>query len=84
MRIRCRGDLFTEPLPSNDNLVWLHYFGFQATYYIQMLLDSVFCVRSLSCIYYTYMCCERKVGDLFFPELLVPHSCAGGETESTW
>jgi hypothetical protein len=29
--IRCRGNLFTEPLPSNKRLFWLHYSGFRAS-----------------------------------------------------
>jgi hypothetical protein len=26
-----RGNMFVEPLPSDVRLVWLHYFGFQAS-----------------------------------------------------
>jgi hypothetical protein len=29
--IRCRGNLFTESLPSNERLLWLRYSGFQAS-----------------------------------------------------
>jgi hypothetical protein len=29
--IPCRGNLFTESLPSNERLLWLHYSGFQAS-----------------------------------------------------
>jgi hypothetical protein len=31
MHIRFRGNVFTEPLPSNRRLLWLNYFGFQAS-----------------------------------------------------
>jgi hypothetical protein len=31
LRNRCRGKLFTESLPSNENLLWLCYSGFQAS-----------------------------------------------------
>jgi hypothetical protein len=31
LRIRCSGNVFTEPLPSNISLLWLHYSGFQAS-----------------------------------------------------
>jgi hypothetical protein len=29
LRIRCRGNLFTESLPSNERLLWLRYSDFQ-------------------------------------------------------
>jgi hypothetical protein len=29
--IRCRGNMFTESLPSNERLFWLHYCGFRAS-----------------------------------------------------
>jgi hypothetical protein len=31
LRIRCSGNVFTKPLPSNRRLFWLHYSGFQAS-----------------------------------------------------
>jgi hypothetical protein len=31
LRIRCSGNVFTEPLPSNERLLWLHYSGLQAS-----------------------------------------------------
>jgi hypothetical protein len=31
LRIRCRGNVFTKSLPSNECLLWLHYSGFQAS-----------------------------------------------------
>jgi hypothetical protein len=31
LRIRCRGNLFAEPLPTNGSLLWLHYFGLQVS-----------------------------------------------------
>jgi hypothetical protein len=31
LRIRCRGNLFTETLPSSGCLLWLHYSGLQAS-----------------------------------------------------
>jgi hypothetical protein len=31
LRIRCSGNMFTESLPSNERLFWLHYFGFRAS-----------------------------------------------------
>jgi hypothetical protein len=31
--IRCRGNLFTEPLPSNERLLWLHYSGLKSSCY---------------------------------------------------
>jgi hypothetical protein len=31
LRIRCRGNVFTESLPSNERLFWLHYSGFRAS-----------------------------------------------------
>jgi hypothetical protein len=31
LRIRCSGNSFTEPLPSNGRLLWLHYSGLQAS-----------------------------------------------------
>jgi hypothetical protein len=31
LRIRCRKNVFTEPLPSSGRLPWLHYFGLQAS-----------------------------------------------------
>jgi hypothetical protein len=31
LRIRCRGNLFVEPLPSSGGLLWLHYSGLQAS-----------------------------------------------------
>jgi hypothetical protein len=30
LQIRCRGNVFTESLPSNVRLFWLRYFGFRA------------------------------------------------------
>jgi hypothetical protein len=32
-RIRCHGNVFIEPLPSNGRLRWLHYLGLQASCY---------------------------------------------------
>jgi hypothetical protein len=29
LRIRCRGNVFTESLPSNERLFWLRYSGFR-------------------------------------------------------
>jgi hypothetical protein len=40
LRIRCRGNLFTEPLRNNGRLIWLHYFGIQAPCY--SMKSSVF------------------------------------------
>jgi hypothetical protein len=34
MRVHFRENLFTESLPSNKLLIWLSYFGFQASYHI--------------------------------------------------
>jgi hypothetical protein len=31
LHIRCRGNLFTEPLPNNAYLLWLHYFVLHAS-----------------------------------------------------
>jgi hypothetical protein len=31
LRIRCRGNMFTEPLSSNKHILWLHYSGLQAS-----------------------------------------------------
>jgi hypothetical protein len=31
LRIRCRGNVFIEPLPNKEWLLWLHCFGFQAS-----------------------------------------------------
>jgi hypothetical protein len=31
LRIRCRGNVISESLPSNKRLLWLHYSGFQAS-----------------------------------------------------
>jgi hypothetical protein len=31
LRIRCRRGVFTEPLPGNECLLWLHYSGFQVS-----------------------------------------------------
>jgi hypothetical protein len=30
-RILCRGNVFTEPLPSNERLFWLHYSGLKSS-----------------------------------------------------
>jgi hypothetical protein len=31
LRIRCRGNMFTEPLPSKEHLLWLQYPGLQVS-----------------------------------------------------
>jgi hypothetical protein len=33
LRIRCRGNLFTESFPSNEHVLWLRFSGFQASCY---------------------------------------------------
>jgi hypothetical protein len=33
LRIRCRGNVFTESLPSNERIFWLHYSGFRESYH---------------------------------------------------
>jgi hypothetical protein len=46
LRIRCRGNLFTESLPSNERLLWLRYCGFQALCHI---INSVFVCVVTAC-----------------------------------
>jgi hypothetical protein len=41
LRIRCRRNVFTEPMPRSVHLFWLHYSGLQASFYntvVSMLL----------------------------------------------
>jgi hypothetical protein len=38
LRIRCRGNVFTEHLPSNGRLLWFHYSGFRASYHSTLAL----------------------------------------------
>jgi hypothetical protein len=40
LRIRCRGNIFTDSLPSNEPLLWLHYSGFRASYHSIIKLTS--------------------------------------------
>jgi hypothetical protein len=42
--VRCRGNLFTESLGSNDSLLWLRYSGFQASYH--HILDTAYVIRN--------------------------------------
>jgi hypothetical protein len=73
VRIRCRGNVFTEPLPSNDNLFWLHYSGFQASVWIYVMSHFIQKTLCFLCnprhIKYS-ICSKGKAVDLLFPELL--------------
>jgi hypothetical protein len=61
-RIRCRGNIFTQPLPSNGRLLWLHYSDLQASCHNTISLNSA---RKLSasteswrlcaCFWYLYL-----------------------------
>jgi hypothetical protein len=44
--IRCRGNLFTKLLPSNERLLCLHYSGFQASCHI---IITIMCLRAEMC-----------------------------------
>jgi hypothetical protein len=37
LSIRWRGNVFTEPLPSNERLLWLHYSGLQASCHVMSI-----------------------------------------------
>jgi hypothetical protein len=53
LRVRCRGNVFTESLPSNEHLLALRYSGFQASWHniyngIRLMIDYV-CVFIHEC-----------------------------------
>jgi hypothetical protein len=51
--IRSRGNLFTEPLPSNGCLIWLHYAGLEASCHIIIIISYKHWVR-VRYTYFTY------------------------------
>jgi hypothetical protein len=55
--IRCRGDLFTESLPISECLLWLRFFGFQASCHCAIVMTFCWyvCVR-IRYVEVTYSC----------------------------
>jgi hypothetical protein len=53
LSIRCRGNLFTKSLPSNEPLLWLRYSGFQTSCH-NMVLSSIISYRSKQVIIVEY------------------------------
>jgi hypothetical protein len=65
LRIRCRGKLLTEPLPSNERLIWLHYFGLEALCHNMNIPDQKIGVFQMG---------PRIQHDDFFEDGLLPKS----------
>jgi hypothetical protein len=42
LRIRCRGNVFTKSLPSNEHVFWLHYSGYWASCHNIFLTIPIF------------------------------------------
>jgi hypothetical protein len=60
MRTHCRGNVFTDPLPRNTRLFWLHYSGYQ---------ESCHIVQSLKAIVRSGL---QEYGDFFFSDVACP------------
>jgi hypothetical protein len=44
LHIHCHGNLFTEPLPSNGRILWLHYSGLHASCHNNVWPRASFCL----------------------------------------
>jgi hypothetical protein len=77
LRIRCRGNLFTEPLPSNGRLLWLHYSSLQGSCHsifrcsplFMTALNKGICLLSTSPFWYPQ---KDLCGDVSASETLGP------------
>jgi hypothetical protein len=71
MCIRCRGNVFTEPLPSKSRLIWFHYFSFQASCHIALKSCWARCFLCDPCRIKYLTCSERSVAHFSYQNLLV-------------
>jgi hypothetical protein len=59
-RVRCRGNVFTEPMLSSGHLLWLNYSGFQHTCHNIILRPSALVTYSLYLICCLSFTCSYK------------------------